>query len=75
MSTTIAYPERYLEMKILANTSIQLTLIPVFVASRTASSNLSYLGLKVIVKAQSMIRPGYIQMHNVRSTYNTINTI
>lgn len=33
------------------------TCIPVFVASRTASTSLSYLGLKVNVKAQSMILP------------------
>lgn len=31
--------------------------MPVFVASLTASSSLSYFGLKVTVKAQSMIRP------------------
>ena len=34
-----------------------LTLMPVSVASFTASSSLSYLGLKVTVKAQSIIRP------------------
>lgn len=33
------------------------TLIPVLVASLTASSSLSYFGLNVTVKAQSMIRP------------------
>lgn len=33
------------------------TLIPVFVASRTASSRGSYTGLKAMVKAQSIIRP------------------
>lgn len=31
--------------------------MPVFVASRTASTNLSYLGLNVNVKAQSIILP------------------
>lgn len=33
------------------------TFIPVLVASLTASSSLSYFGLNVTVKAQSMIRP------------------
>jgi len=33
------------------------TLIPVFVASFTACSRLSYRGLKAIVNAQSIIRP------------------
>lgn len=33
------------------------TLIPVLVASLTASSSLSYFGLNVTVKAQSIIRP------------------
>lgn len=33
------------------------TLIPVLVASLTASTSLSYLGLKVKVNAQSIIRP------------------
>lgn len=36
---------------------LSLTLIPVLVASCTASSSLSYFGLNVTVKAQSMIRP------------------
>lgn len=34
-----------------------VTLIPVLVASLTASSSLSYFELKVTVKAQSIIRP------------------
>lgn len=34
-----------------------VTLMPVLVASLTASSSLSYFGLKVTVKAQSIIRP------------------
>lgn len=34
-----------------------ITLMPVLVASLTASSSLSYFGLKVTVKAQSIIRP------------------
>lgn len=33
------------------------TFIPVFVASLTASTSLSYFGLKVKVNAQSIIRP------------------
>ncbi len=36
---------------------VSRTLIPVLVASLTASSSLSYFGLNVTVKAQSMIRP------------------
>lgn len=36
---------------------IMVTFIPVLVASLTASTSLSYLGLKVNVKAQSIIRP------------------
>jgi len=36
---------------------VRHTLIPVLVASFTASSSLSYFGLNVTVKAQSMIRP------------------
>lgn len=36
---------------------IIFTFIPVLVASLTASTSLSYLGLKVNVKAQSIIRP------------------
>lgn len=35
-----------------------VTRMPVLVASLTASSSLSYFGLKVTVKAQSIIRPG-----------------
>lgn len=35
----------------------RFTLIPVFVASLTASRSLSYFGLKVTVKAQSIILP------------------
>lgn len=34
-----------------------LTRMPVFVASLTASINVSYFGLKARVNAQSMIRP------------------
>lgn len=34
-----------------------VTLMPVLVASLTASSSLSYFGLNVTVKAQSIIRP------------------
>ena len=36
---------------------MHITLMPVFVAALTASSSLSYFGLKATVKAQSMIRP------------------
>lgn len=35
----------------------EYTFIPVLVASFTASNSLSYFGLNVTVKAQSMIRP------------------
>jgi hypothetical protein len=38
-------------------TSIPASFIPVFVASFTASSKVSYLGLKATVKAQSIIYP------------------
>jgi len=38
-------------------TSIPASLIPVFVASFTASKSLSYLGLKATVKAVSIILP------------------
>lgn len=36
---------------------MRVTLMPVFVASLTASSSPSNFGLKVTVKAQSIIRP------------------
>ena len=46
-----------------------LTLMPVLVASLTASSRRSYLGLKVSVKAQSMIRPAGIYRRRRRSAH------
>lgn len=36
---------------------VEFTFIPVLVASLTASTSLSYFGLKVKVNAQSIIRP------------------
>ena len=48
------------------------TLIPVLVASRTASISLSYLGLNVKVKAQSIIRPEKKNRKNLLSFLSTI---
>ena len=47
--------------------------MPVLVASFTASSNLSYFGLKVTVKAQSMMRPAEKQTLGTRSTFRNTN--
>ena len=50
-------------------TSIPDSLMPVLVASRTASSSLSYLGLNVNVNAQSIIRPAYKIYLNMFNKY------
>lgn len=51
------------------------TLIPVFVASFTASNSLSYFGLNVTVKAQSMIRPADTQPTDNRMFYFKLRAI
>ena len=49
---------------------LTFTLMPVFVASLTAASRLSYFGLNETVNAQSMILPG---MNKIRKAhYNNI---
>lgn len=48
---------RTLKIMLLNGTYSTHTFIPVLVASFTAFNNMSYLGLKVTVKAQSIILP------------------
>lgn len=43
----------------------ELTLMPVLVASLTAARSWSYLGLKAMVNAQSIIRPGNRKSHMI----------
>jgi len=50
------------------------TLIPVFVASRVASSNGLYMGLNATVNAQSTIRPAQYKQSCIVNMFLNLNT-